>query len=129
MTIHCINCNFTCAKQETLLKHIATVHYGKKPFQCHICEDNFAQKMELKKHIKSNHEVKQVFKCTICNLKLTNKSRLARHVAYVHDGRISERISYKQSTIFFKNLAYFIIFPIFIDKISQPMIIKLFKLK
>ena len=36
--------------------HIASVHEGKKPFKCEICDDQFELKHELNEHIASVHE-------------------------------------------------------------------------
>ena len=36
--------------------HIASVHEGKKPFKCEICDDQFKLKHELNEHIASVHE-------------------------------------------------------------------------
>ena len=39
--------------------HIATIHEGKKPFKCDICNVNFGQKVGLKKHVATVHEGKK----------------------------------------------------------------------
>ena len=36
--------------------HIASVHEGKKPFKCEICDDQFELKHELNEHIASVYE-------------------------------------------------------------------------
>ena len=41
--------------------HIASVHEGKKPFKCSICDYTFAQKKTLTNHISSVHEGKKAF--------------------------------------------------------------------
>jgi hypothetical protein len=38
--------------------HIASVHEGKKPFECNICKTSFAEKGTLKKHLVSVHKAK-----------------------------------------------------------------------
>ena len=38
--------------------HITSVHEGKKPFKCSICDYKCSQKGQLTKHISSNHEIK-----------------------------------------------------------------------
>ena len=37
-------------------RHIESVHEGKKPFRCNICEATFAQKGSLKTHNVKIHE-------------------------------------------------------------------------
>ena len=47
--------------------HVKSVHEGKKPFKCDICDYNFSQKGDMKRHVESVHERKNPFKCDICN--------------------------------------------------------------
>ena len=37
-------------------RHVTSVHEGKKPFKCDICDAKFDEKSKLKKHITSVHE-------------------------------------------------------------------------
>ena len=50
-----------------LTKHIASVHEGKKPLSCAICDYICSQKSTLTLHIESVHEGKKPFKCSICD--------------------------------------------------------------
>ena len=76
-------------------KHFATVHGGKKPFKCEICNHNVSQKgnvsvnyhHHLEKHIVVVHEEKKPFKCEICEYKCSEKGSLKHHVASVHEGK------------------------------------------
>ena len=62
-------------------KHFATVHGGKKPFKCEICNHNVSQKgnvsvnyhHHLEKHIVVVHEEKKPFKCENCNNNVLQK--------------------------------------------------------
>jgi uncharacterized Zn-finger protein len=45
--------------------HIASVHEGKKPFKCNICDTSFSQKVNLKRPIVSVHEGNKPVKCNI----------------------------------------------------------------
>ena len=36
-------------------RHIASVHEGKKPFKCDICDYSFSEKSSMNKHVKSVH--------------------------------------------------------------------------
>ena len=44
-------------------KHIASVHAGKKLFECKICDKNFANKFTLTTHTASVHEDRKAYKC------------------------------------------------------------------
>ena len=46
----------TLAQIAPLKRHEASVHEGKKPFKCNICDVEFAQKSKLNIHIISVHE-------------------------------------------------------------------------
>ena len=43
--------------------HVASVHEGKKPFMCDICDYNCSRMGNLNKHVVSVHEGKKLFKC------------------------------------------------------------------
>ena len=61
--------------------HIATIHEGKKPFKCAICDAGFTSKHGMKKHIVAIHEGNKPFKCDICNAKFASKQRMKGHIA------------------------------------------------
>ena len=42
----------------TLNKHVGTIHEGKKPFQCTICDARFGARGTLNKHVGTIHEGK-----------------------------------------------------------------------
>ena len=44
--------------KEQLEKHFASVHEGKKPFKCEVCDYRSSQKGGLKKHVALVHEEK-----------------------------------------------------------------------
>jgi hypothetical protein len=45
--------------------HMVTVHEGKKPFECNICDASFALKHHMKGHIASVDKGKKPFECNI----------------------------------------------------------------
>ena len=42
-------------------RHVASVHEGKKPFKCDICDYKFSQKTSMKSHVETVHEGKKLF--------------------------------------------------------------------
>jgi uncharacterized Zn-finger protein len=64
------NVDFT--QKHHLNEHIASIHKGKKPFECNICDASFARKANLNGQLASVHEGKKPFQCNICegNIKL-----------------------------------------------------------
>ena len=50
----CTECNRSFVSPWKLKRH-QTIHTGKKPFFCKICEKAFAEKNKLENHFKSNH--------------------------------------------------------------------------
>ena len=53
-------CDANFARKAHLNVHLASIHEGKKPFQCNLCETSFVQKGTLKKHLASIHEGKHL---------------------------------------------------------------------
>ena len=51
---HCTICNRNFVSPWKLKRH-QTIHTGKKPFYCKICQKAFAEKNKLENHVKSNH--------------------------------------------------------------------------
>ena len=64
-----------------------SVHEGKKPFKCDICDANFTQKPNLKQHIESDNEGKKPFKCDMCDTSFVFKHYLQGHIASIHENR------------------------------------------
>ena len=54
-----------------LKQHIQSVHEGKKPYKCSLCDYTSAQKGNLQRHIQSIHESKKLH-----TAKKENKSTL-----------------------------------------------------
>ena len=50
-------------------RHVSSVHKGKKPYQCDMCDASFAQKQQLQIHIASVHERKKPYNCDMCDAK------------------------------------------------------------
>ena len=66
--------------------HIASVHEGKKPFNCELCNYSCSENSRMKKHIASAHEGKKPFKCDFCNYNCSQNSNLKVHIRLVHGG-------------------------------------------
>ena len=69
----------------TLNRHVQSVHEGKKPFECSICNIKFARKDYLKKHVSVHGTKKKQFNCTICNVSFTEEKELQMHVESSHE--------------------------------------------
>ena len=54
--------------------HIVSVHEGKKPFKCDMCDANLKQQG----HIASVHENKKPFRCEICSISFGRKPNLKK---------------------------------------------------
>ena len=82
----CCFCNQEFSEQQSLSKHIASVHEGKKILQCTICDEVFTLKVELNLHMNSSHDDKPSFSCFICDKFFTTKYNLKHHTKTKHNG-------------------------------------------
>ena len=55
--------------------HVASVHEGKKPFKCDMCDYSFSLKNTMKRHVMTVHGGK----------KPSQKGSMKTHVASVHE--------------------------------------------
>ena len=84
-------------------KLIASVHEGKKPFKCEICDFRCNQKAKMTQHVLSVHQKKRLFKCNFCDYMFSRNSHLNKHIESVHEKNnpfecdICDYISYRES--------------------------------
>ena len=76
------------ARGNGLLKHIESVHEGKKPYLCLLCNQKFSQKSKLKGHVARIHDGNKPFSCESCGQVFTNKRNMKLHVASSHEGLV-----------------------------------------
>ena len=55
----CAMCSSVFPLYDSLIRHIESVHEGKRLFKCEICNHRSSQKSNLKTHLKSVHEKKK----------------------------------------------------------------------
>ena len=67
----------------TLNSHIASVHEGKKPFKCDICNASFTKTGNLNRHVASIHERKKPFYAKISSDSFSSKEHLNEHFVTV----------------------------------------------
>ena len=67
-----------------LKAHIESVHEGKKPFHCTICDSSFRRNTHLTRHIASVHEKAKPFSCDICHMSFARKQNLVAHSRNIH---------------------------------------------
>ena len=85
--LHCTMCEASFSVPQTLKKHIAAVHEGKKPFTCNLCSTSFSEKGNLLRHVYSVHEKIKPHECSICHKNYESKQYLKKHVESVHEGK------------------------------------------
>ena len=59
--------------------HVATVHEGKKPFKCEVCDYKWYQKSSLENNVASVHTGNKPFTC-VCDYSSSQKSKTNEHV-------------------------------------------------
>ena len=75
-------------------KHIESVHEGKKPFTCTICNSSYTRKLSLRQHIATVHEGNKPYACTLCKSSYTRKLTLRKHMATVHEVKNEPDLEY-----------------------------------
>ena len=63
-----------------LNRHVESIHKGKKPFECNVCDASFSDNGNLNRHIESVHEGKKSFKFNICDADFPRRSDLKTHI-------------------------------------------------
>ncbi|CAN8062220.1 unnamed protein product [Agarophyton chilense] len=81
----CSTCSARFKLKGDLLRHIRTVHEGKKRHQCPTCPKAFGHSGHLNRHIQSVHLQQRRFKCEICGFQFFQASHLQSHMGHVHD--------------------------------------------
>ena len=73
--------------KKSMLRHVATVHEGKKKVECNICHKILYS--SLKEHISIAHEgvkpKRKKAECDICH-KILSSSNMKKHILTVHEG-------------------------------------------
>ena len=89
-------------------RHVASLHEGKKPFNCELCDYSSSVKSSMNKHIASVHEGKKPFKCEYCDYSSSMRSTMNQHVALVVDYIMVDCQAFEK----FENAIFFKIFKI-----------------
>ena len=79
LEFECAMCNAQFGLKSILNEHIAFVHDGKTPFQCHICGEKIDGLSDMNFHLESKHEQrryegKKWFECGICRKRYDYKA-------------------------------------------------------
>ena len=61
-----------------MTRHTASIHEGRKPFKCEVCEKSFAEKSKLGSHMLSVHDRKKPFNCKECDKTFSKKDNMTR---------------------------------------------------
>ena len=77
----CSICDTNFAQMDNMIKHMASVHEGKKSFKCNVRCAKFVQKNFLNTNVETIHEWNKPFKCDICDARFAQKIDLKKHVA------------------------------------------------
>ena len=77
-----------------------TVHEGKRPFTCTVCDQAFKRMCHLEYHFDSVHEKKKPhqYKCSVCDYSASTNKILQKHIDKAHTGNIESDNSQKISS-------------------------------
>lgn len=83
----CTRCTSRFKMRGDLLRHVKTVHEGKKMFTCETCGKAFGHSGHLNRHISSVHLRQRRFKCEYCGFQFFQASHLQSHIGHIHNGK------------------------------------------
>ena len=82
----CATCKASFSFRSTLMTHISTIHGGKrKPFGCDICNFRALDRFNVKQHISSVHEGKRPYSCNICEATFKTRQSFTGHTKNFHE--------------------------------------------
>ncbi len=83
-TWECTVCNKILSREDSLVRHIRSVHHKAKPFSCTLCDKSFALKQYLSIHIDAVHHKLKSFPCKLCDKSFRYSRSLDLHVRAYH---------------------------------------------
>ena len=75
----CPNCGETFTRQQSLTRHVATVHDKTAKQVCSICEAEFVNQDSLRRHLNDVHAANRAYKCDNCPLTFARKDTRDKH--------------------------------------------------
>ena len=75
----CPNCGETFTRQESLTRHVATIHDKTAKEVCSICEVEFVNQDSLRRHFNDVHRADRDYKCGNCPLTFARKDTRDKH--------------------------------------------------
>ncbi|XP_072145829.1 uncharacterized protein [Dermacentor andersoni] len=79
----CPSCSLSFSQQAHLKEHLHS-HIGEEPYQCPSCSRSFSVESSLKKHLRT-HIQEKLFQCPSCSRSFSEKGNLKKHLR-VHTG-------------------------------------------
>jgi hypothetical protein len=81
----CVLCEYKCALNSNLQKHIKAIHDKIKDYECDLCEYKCSDNGHLQTHIKAIHDKIKDYECEKCEYKCSDNGHLQTHIKQVHD--------------------------------------------
>ncbi|XP_034248697.1 PR domain zinc finger protein 15-like isoform X2 [Thrips palmi] len=75
----CDICKKKFSSKSAVTAHLKAIHYGERPFICHLCGHSFSSKGVLQEHL-TIHSDEEPWHCTKCTKKFKTKYRLKIHM-------------------------------------------------
>ncbi|KAK3909437.1 Zinc finger protein 782 [Frankliniella fusca] len=75
----CPVCDKKFSRRSAVTAHTKAIHFGERPFVCHMCGNSFSSKATMQEHL-TIHSDEEPWECTKCSKKFKTKYRLNIHL-------------------------------------------------
>ncbi|KAK7930649.1 hypothetical protein WMY93_007044 [Mugilogobius chulae] len=88
----CNDCGRQFRQQNSLMRHVLSMHSEVKPYRCSICQKGFVQKPYFESHMRK-HTGERPFLCLVCGKRFKEKYCMKKHMSqHIEAGEITSQV-------------------------------------